>query len=87
MMSRTVYLASVVFWISAPLLGSVLVLPWLRIGWLQTSLAIPVAASAATLLLLSYSPGYVPQASRSVDAERPVYTLALFFALLTIAAY
>jgi hypothetical protein len=85
MLSRTVYLASVVFWSGVLPLGAVLVLPWLRIGWLQASLAIPVAASAATLLLLSCSPGYVPQASRSVDIERSVYTLALFFAALTIA--
>jgi hypothetical protein len=85
MMSRTVYLANVVFWIGVLPLGAVLVLPWLRIAWLQASLAIPVAASAATLLLLSYSPGYIPQASRSVDAERPVYVIALFLAVLTIA--
>jgi hypothetical protein len=85
MLKRTAYMATVVFWIGVPLLGSALILPWLRIGWLQTSLAIPVIASAATLLLLSHSPGYVPQASRSVDLERPIYVLALFFAVLTIA--
>jgi hypothetical protein len=33
MLRRTVHLATVVFWISVPLLGLVVILPWLRIDW------------------------------------------------------
>jgi hypothetical protein len=59
MLRRTVHLETVLFWASVPLLGMVLVLPWLRIDRLQDALAVPVGASAAVLLALTYSPGYV----------------------------
>lgn len=85
MLRRTVHLAMAVFWVSVPLLGLVLFLPWLRIGWLQDALAVPVGASAVLLLVLTYSPGYVSPASRWVDGERVVYVFAFLFALNTLA--
>ena len=87
MLRRTVHLATVVFWIGVPLLRLVLVLPWLRIDWLQDALAVPVGASAAVLLVLTYSPGYVSPASRWIDGERAVYVLAFAFAFGTLARY
>ena len=87
MLQRTVHLATVVFWVSVPLLGMVLILPWLRIDWLQIALAVPGGASAALLLWLTYSPGYVSPASLSKDVDRVVYFLALFFALTPLAKY
>ena len=84
-MQRTVHLATAVFWVSVPLLGLVLILPWLRIGWLQAALAVPVGASAGLLLVLTYSPGYVSPVSRWVDGERVVYVLAFVCAVATVA--
>jgi hypothetical protein len=87
MLLRSVHLATVVFWISVPLLGMVLILPWLRIGWLHLALAVPTTASAAALLVLTYAPaGYVSPVSLSVNGERVVYILALLFALYPFAA-
>jgi hypothetical protein len=77
----------VVFWVSITLLGAVLILPWLRIDWLQTALAIPGGASAALLLWLTYSPGYLPTASLSKDVDRMVYFLALFLTMTPLANY
>jgi cytochrome b subunit of formate dehydrogenase len=85
MLQRTVHLATVVFWISVPLLGLVLIFPWLRIDWLQNALTVPVGASAALLLMLSYSPGYVSPVSWWLDGERVVYFLALFYTGATVA--
>jgi hypothetical protein len=73
--------ATVVFWVSVPLLGMALILPWLRIDWLQFALAVPGGASAAVLLVLTYSPGYVSTVSRWVDGERVVYVLVFVSAL------
>jgi hypothetical protein len=75
----------VVFWVSVPLLGMALILPWLRIDWLQNALAVPGGTSAATLLVLTYAPGYVSPVSRSLDPERVVYVLAFFYAAGTLA--
>jgi hypothetical protein len=84
MLRRTVHLATVVFWISVPLLGLVLIFPWLRIDWLQDALAVPLGTSAAFLLVLTYGPGYVSPASLSLGVERVVYFLALSFAAGTL---
>jgi hypothetical protein len=78
--------ATVVFWGSVPLLGMVLILPWLRIAWLHLALAVPTTASAASLLMLTYVPGYVSPVSLSVNGERVVYVLVLLFALYPFAA-
>ena len=83
---RIVDTATVVFWVSVPLFGLVLILPWLRIDWLQLALAVPTTASAATLLALSYAPGYVSPVSLSVNAERVLYVLVLVYALFPFAA-
>jgi hypothetical protein len=85
MLRRVVNTAMVVFWVSVPLLGMVLILPWLRINWLQNALAVPGGTSAAVLLVLTYSPGYVSPVSRSLDSARVVYVLACFFAVSTLA--
>jgi hypothetical protein len=81
---RIVNTATVVFWVSVPLLGMVLILPSLRIVWLHLALAVPTTASA--LLVLTYAPGYVSPVSLSVNGERVLYVLALFFALYPFAA-
>jgi hypothetical protein len=83
---RIVNTATVVFWVSVPLLGMVLILPWLRIDWLHLALAVPTTASAAALLVLTYAPGYVSPVSLSVNGERVVYVLVLLFALFPFAA-
>jgi hypothetical protein len=83
---RIVSTATVVFWVSVPLLGMVLILPWLRIAWLHLALAVPTTASAAALLELTYAPGYVSPVSLSVNGERVVYVLVLSFALFPFAA-
>lgn len=75
----------VVFWVSVPLLGMALILPWLRIDWLQFALAVPTTVSSAVLLVLTYSPGYVSPVSRSLDGERVVYVLAFVDAAGTLA--
>ena len=85
MLRRVVNTVMVVFWVSVPLLGMVLVLPWLRINWLQNALAVPEGTSAAGLLVPTYSPGYVSAVSRSWESERVVYVLACFFAVSTLA--
>jgi hypothetical protein len=77
--------AMVVFWVSVPLLGMALILPWLRIDWLQLALAVPTAVSSAALLVLTYTPGYVSPVSRSLDAERVVYVLVFVYAAGTLA--
>jgi hypothetical protein len=87
MLQRAVRLATVVFWSSVPLLGTAMILPWLRIDWLLVALAVPVAASAAVLTVLTSSPGYVSPASLSKDVERVVYALAFVYAMGTIAYY
>ena len=87
MLQRTVHLATVVFWISAPLLGAVLILPWLRFDWLQNVLAVAGGASALILVTLTYVPGYISPASLSIDGERVVYVLVLFFAIRFAASY
>ena len=88
MLRRTVYLATVVFWTSVPLFGLVLILPWLRIGWLQDTLAIPVGASSVLLLVLTYTPGYVSPVSRWLDFERIAYFLVFFYtAVSTLRVY
>jgi hypothetical protein len=78
---RTVHLATVVFWISVPLLGMALIFPWLRYDWLQHALAILAGTSATVLLLLTYSPDYVSPTSLSIAGERFVYGLVLLFVL------
>ena len=83
---RIVNTATVVFWVSVPLLGMVLILPWLRIIWLHLALAVPTTASAAVLLVLTHAPGYVSPVSLSVNGERVVYVLVIFFALYPFAA-
>jgi hypothetical protein len=83
---RIVNTATVVFWVSVPLLGMVLILPWLRIAWLHLALAVPTTASAAALLVLTYAPGYVSPVSLSVNGERVVYVLVLVFTLFPFAA-
>jgi hypothetical protein len=85
-MQRIVHVVSVMFWISVPLLGTVLILPWLRIDWLQDVLAVAGGASAVVLVMLTYIPGYISPASLSIDGERFVYVLVLFFAMSTFAA-
>ena len=88
MLRRTVHLATVVFWISVPLLGLVVILPWLRIDWLQNALAIPVGASSVLLLMLTYTPGYVSPVLRWVDGERVVYFLVFFYTMMsTLTVY
>ena len=69
---RIVNTATVVFWVSVPLLGMVLILPWLRIEWLQLALAVPTTTSSAVLLVLTYSPGYVSPASRWITGSELV---------------
>jgi hypothetical protein len=83
---RIVNTATVVFWISVPLLGLVLIFPWLRIDWLQEALAVPVGASAGLLLTLTYSPGYVSPALRWIDGERVVYVLTFVYAMVITLA-
>jgi accessory gene regulator protein AgrB len=82
---RIVNTATVVFWVSVPLLGMVLILPWLQIDWLQNALAVPTTASSAALLVLTYAPGYVSSVSLSLDAERVVYVLVFVYAAGTLA--
>ena len=84
MLRRVVNTAMVMFWVSVPLLGMVLILPWLRIEWLQLALAVPTTTSSAVLLVLTYSPGYVSPVS-SLTGERVVYFLSCFFAVSTLA--
>ncbi len=83
---RIVNTATVVFWVSVPLFGMVLILPWLRILWLHLALAVPTTASAAALLVLSYESGYVSPVSLPVNGERVVYILVIVFALFPFAA-
>ena len=83
---RIVNTATVVFWVSVPLFGLVLIFPWLRIDWLHLTLAVPTTVSAAALLVLTYTPGYVSPVSLSVNAERVLYVLVLVFALFPFAA-
>jgi hypothetical protein len=83
-MQHIVHLATTVFWISVPLFGMVLILPWLRIDWLQDVLAVPVGISAAVLMLLTYSPDYVCRHSR--EGERFVYLVVFCFAVGTLVA-
>jgi hypothetical protein len=78
--------ATVVFWVSVPLLGLVHIFPWLRIIWLHLALAVPTAVTAAVLLVLTYAPGYVSAVSLSVNAERVLYVLVLLFAQFPFAA-
>jgi hypothetical protein len=85
MLRRVLNTAMVVFWVSVPLLGMALILPWLRIDWLQFALAVPTTVSSAVLLVRTYSPGYVSPVSRSLDAERVVYVLAFVYAAGTLA--
>jgi hypothetical protein len=85
MLRRIGNTAMVVFWVSVPLLGMALILPWLRIDWLQLALAVPTAVSSAALLVLTYTPGYVSPVSRSLDAERVVYVLVFVYAAGTLA--
>jgi hypothetical protein len=76
-MLRVINLATVVFWTSAPLFGVVLIVPWLRFGWLAGLLAIPVGVSAGLL-------GWYSQASsgkHGKGAEMIMYIIALYFAL------
>jgi hypothetical protein len=56
MLRRVVNTAMAVFWVSVPLLGMVLILPWLRIDWLQIALAVPGGASAALLFVAHLLP-------------------------------
>ena len=86
MLRRTVHLATVVFWTSVPLFGLVLILPWLRIAWLQDALAVPVGASSVLLLVLTYTPGYVSPVSpvaRWLDFERIAYFLVFFYTMVS----
>ena len=85
MLRRIGNAAMVVSWVSVPLLGMALILPWLRIDWLQNALAVPTTASSATLLVLTYAPGYVSPVSRPLDAERVVYVLVFVYAAGTLA--
>jgi hypothetical protein len=84
---RTVHLATVVFWISVPLLGMALIFPWLRFDWLQNALAILAGTSATVLLLLTYSPDYVSPTSLSIAGERFLYGLVLLFVLSVFPVY
>jgi hypothetical protein len=71
---RIVSLATVVFWISTPLFGAVLIVPWVRVDWLESSLALLVAVSAGVLAWNTYA---FPAAR---EGERALYLVALFLA-------
>jgi len=71
---RIVNLATVVFWTSTPLFGAVLIVPWVRVDWLESSLALLVAVSAGVLAWNTYA---FPAAR---EGERLLYLVALFFA-------
>ena len=73
-MQRIVNLATVVFWTSTPLFGAVLIVPWVRVDWLESSLALLVAVSAGVLAWNTYA---FPAAR---EGERLLYLVALFFA-------
>jgi hypothetical protein len=86
MLLRIVHWATVVFWVGVPLLGLVLVAPWLRVDLVQDALAVPVGAFATVLLVLTYVPGYVSPASLSSGVERSVYVLAMLFAVAGLSS-
>jgi hypothetical protein len=71
---RIVNLATVVFWTSTPLFGTVLIVPWVRVDWLESSLALLVAVSAGVLAWNTYA---FPAAR---EGERLLYLVALFLA-------
>ena len=73
-MQRIVNLATVVFWTSTPLFGAVLIVPWVRVDWLESALALLVAVSAGVLAWNTYA---FPAAR---EGERLLYLVALFFA-------
>jgi hypothetical protein len=76
-MLRVINLATVVFWTCTPLFGAVLIVPWLRFGWVAGLLAIQVAVCAGLL-------GWHSQASsgkRGKGVEMIMYIIAIYFAL------
>jgi hypothetical protein len=77
---RIVNLATVVFWTSTPLFGTVLIVPWVRVDWLESSLALLVAVSAGVLAWNTYA---FPAAR---EGERLLYLVALFFVAFLFAS-